>query len=159
MTEDRKMRKSRNILVMLALMLSALQPLCAAPQSSIRQATSTKLSTSQDRPNILWLVMEDTSPNSFGCYGDPYARTPNIDRIAADGIRYTRAFSTNSSCAPSRSSLITGVLATCLGTGNQRTDYDIPDFIKGFPYFLREAGYYTSNYRNYLKSSNNYYVY
>ena len=100
-----------------------------------------------DRPNILWLVMEDTSTYSIGCYGDRYAHTPNIDRIAAGGIRYTRAFSTNSSCAPSRSSLITGVPAACLGTGNQRSSHDIPDFIKGFPSFLREVGYYTSNYK------------
>jgi len=97
------------------------------------------------KPNILWLVMEDTSPYSIGCYGDTYAHTPNIDRIASEGIRYGRAFSTNSSCAPSRSSLITGVLATCLGTGCQRSMHDIPDFIKGFPTFVREAGYYTSN--------------
>jgi arylsulfatase A-like enzyme len=125
--------KERIILVMLVLFASFLSGAAFAEESK------------PDRPNILWLVMEDTSPYSIGCYGDPYAHTPNIDRIAAEGVRYTHAFSTNSSCAPSRSSLITGVLATCLGTGNQRTDHDIPDFIKGFPSFVQEAGYYTSN--------------
>ena len=99
-----------------------------------------------DRPHILWLVMEDTSPNTFGCYGDPYAHTPNVDRIASEGVRYTRAFSTNSSCAPARSSLITGVLANCLGTGSQRSEHDILILSEG-PGLCAKKGYFTSNYR------------
>ena len=60
------------------------------------------------RPNILWLTCEDISPH-LGCYGDPYATTPNLDRLAAVGVRYTNAFAVNGQCAPSRSCLITGV--------------------------------------------------
>ena len=55
-----------------------------------------------DRPNILWISLEDTTPR-FGCYGDPIARTPNIDRLAAGGCRFPNAFSTVGVCAPSRS--------------------------------------------------------
>ena len=58
-----------------------------------------------DRPNILCLVCEDIGPY-IGCYGDPLARTPNLDRFAAEGIRYTRMFTTIGVSAPSRASLI-----------------------------------------------------
>ena len=58
-----------------------------------------------DRPNILWISIEDTTPR-FGCYGDLLARTPNIDRLAAGGCRFPNAFSTAGVCAPSRSAII-----------------------------------------------------
>ncbi|MEK7993718.1 MAG: sulfatase-like hydrolase/transferase, partial [Planctomycetota bacterium] len=73
------------------------------------------VSTSKEKPNILWITCEDTSP-FLGCYGDPYAITPNIDKLANEGILYTKAFATAPVCAPSRSCLITGVYATSLGT-------------------------------------------
>ncbi|HEV2663947.1 MAG TPA: sulfatase-like hydrolase/transferase, partial [Blastocatellia bacterium] len=60
------------------------------------------------RPNILWISTEDISPD-LGCYGDEYAITPNVDRLAAQGIRYTNAFATAPVCAPSRSAIITGM--------------------------------------------------
>src|SRR5688572_3523890 len=62
------------------------------------------------RPNILWLVSEDNAP-LLGAYGDPLARTPNIDRLAAQGIRYDRAYATSPVCAPSRFAIITGTHA------------------------------------------------
>lgn len=97
------------------------------------------------RPNILWITMEDTCPQFLGCYGNSAARTPNMDRVAAQGVRFTRAFATAPVCAPSRCSIITGCLPEVLGTGAMRSFYPIPDFIKGFPYYLRQAGYFTSN--------------
>src|SRR5262245_61120603 len=60
------------------------------------------------RPNILWISTEDISPD-LGCYGDSYAVTPNVDRLAAQGMRYTNAFATAPVCAPSRSAIITGM--------------------------------------------------
>lgn len=99
----------------------------------------------QDRPNILWLTYEDTSPEFIGCYGNKDAKTPFIDFMAAEGVRFTGAFSTGSVCSPSRSALITGVKTYKLGTGNHRSNYPIPDYIKGFPKYLKDAGYYTSN--------------
>ncbi|MGE4488935.1 MAG: sulfatase-like hydrolase/transferase [Kiritimatiellales bacterium] len=99
----------------------------------------------QERPNILWITIEDTSPQFIGCYGNKDARTSNIDRLANTGIRFLNAFSTGTVCSPSRSAIITGVKTYKLGTGNHRSEYPIPDFIKGFPYYLQQAGYYTSN--------------
>jgi len=103
------------------------------------------ITPAQERPNILWITFEDTSPQFIGCYGNENAETPVIDEMARRGIRYTSAFSTNTVCSPSRTSIITGVPTFKLGTGHHRSKYAIPDFIKGFPAYLREAGYYTSN--------------
>jgi len=60
------------------------------------------------RPNILWISCEDISPH-LGCFGDSNAITPNIDQLAAEGVRYTHTFSTAGVCAPCRSAIITGV--------------------------------------------------
>src|SRR5690606_1946907 len=95
-------------------------------------------------PNFLWITLEDISPH-VGCYGDEYARTPNIDALAARGVRYTNAFSTIGVCAPSRSTLITGVYAPSLGTHPMRCQGDLPDEVRCFPQYLREAGYYCTN--------------
>ncbi len=95
-------------------------------------------------PNIILLVSEDNSP-FLGCYGDTYANTPNLDRFATEGILFEQAFSNAPVCAPSRSTLITGLYATSMGTENMRSQYSVPDFIKLFPEYLRKAGYYTVN--------------
>ncbi|MGB2824862.1 MAG: sulfatase, partial [Phycisphaerae bacterium] len=97
-----------------------------------------------DRPNILWITCEDMSPN-LGCYGDTYATTPNIDRLARQSVRYTNVFATAPVCSPVRSCLITGVFATTLGTPNLRSRMPIPAEMKGFPSYLRAAGYYCTN--------------
>ena len=95
-------------------------------------------------PNILWLSAEDIGPH-FGCLGDPHAITPNIDRLAAEGVRYTRTFTTAGVCAPCRSGIITGMYQTTLGTHHMRCSAQLPPEIKPFPTYLREIGYYTSN--------------
>jgi len=105
----------------------------------------TTVAYAQPKPNILWITIEDTSPQFIGCYGNDAARTPNIDKLAANGIRFTNAFSTNTVCSPSRTTLITGVRTYETGTGHHRSKYRIPDFIKGFPYYMKQAGYYTTN--------------
>lgn len=99
----------------------------------------------QQKPNILWLTFEDTSPQFIGCYGNKDARTPVIDRLAKEGVRFTNAFSTGTVCSPSRTALITGVKTYKTGTGNHRSNFSIPEFIKGFPSFLQKEGYYTTN--------------
>jgi arylsulfatase A-like enzyme len=97
-----------------------------------------------DQPNILWLVSEDNT-TLLGCYGDPLARTPTIDRLAREGVLYERCF-TQPVCAPSRFGLITGVFAASCGPAeHMRASGNIPAWLKGFPTFLREAGYYTTN--------------
>jgi N-sulfoglucosamine sulfohydrolase len=97
-----------------------------------------------ERPNILWITHEDLSP-IYGCYGDEYAHTPNIDRLAESGIRFTNAFSNAPICAPARSTLITGMYATSLGTQHLRSEIPVPANMKILPEVLREAGYYTTN--------------
>ncbi len=97
------------------------------------------------KPNILWVTIEDTSPQFIGCYGNDIAGTPVIDKLAEEGVRFTNAFATGSVCSPSRTAIITGVKTYKAGTGNHRSKYPIPEFVKGFPYYLRQQGYYTSN--------------
>lgn len=105
----------------------------------------------EDKPNILWVTCEDTSPY-LGCYGDTHALTPNIDKLAGESVQYAKAFVTAPVCAPMRSCLVTGVHATSLGTQHLRSDVKLPEQVKCFPQYLREAGYYCSN--NYKKDYN-----
>ncbi|MEI6235805.1 MAG: sulfatase-like hydrolase/transferase [Planctomycetota bacterium] len=97
-----------------------------------------------DKPNILWLVSEDNDCY-LGCYGDKLARTPTIDKLASEGVLYERCFS-QPVCAPSRFTLITGMYPTTCGPAqHMRAHGKIPDWLKGFPTYLRDAGYFTSN--------------
>ncbi|MFP6658405.1 MAG: sulfatase-like hydrolase/transferase, partial [Pirellulales bacterium] len=61
-----------------------------------------------EQPNVILFIADDVSWNDYGCYGNAAARTPNIDRLAKSGIKFTQAYLTASSCSPSRSSIITG---------------------------------------------------
>lgn len=111
-----------------------------------------------DRPNILWLVAEDLSP-IIPAFGDDTVATPNLDRLAAEGVRYTRVFSTSGVCAPSRAALATGMYQNRIGAQHMRTTnvsgfgvdglipYEAvpPPFVKMHSQYFREAGYYTSN--------------
>lgn len=96
------------------------------------------------RPNILWITAEDLSPH-LGCYGDRSARTPELDALSKEGVRYTRAFATAPVCSPARSCLITGLYATSLGTQRLRSQFPVPKQARGFAALLREAGYYCAN--------------
>jgi uncharacterized sulfatase len=96
------------------------------------------------RPNILWLTCEDMGPN-LGCYGDPFATTPNLDRLAAKGLRYKNAWSNAPVCAPARTAIITGVFPTALGAEHMRSEVAMPVFLQMYPQLLRAAGYYCTN--------------
>src|SRR5690554_765188 len=98
-----------------------------------------------NKPNILWVTIEDTSPQFIGCYGNETSCTPVIDKLASEGVRFTNAFSTGTVCSPSRTAIITGVKTYKTGTGNHRSKYPVPDYIKGFPYYMQQQGYYTTN--------------
>lgn len=107
-------------------------------------AVSTRAAAETPRPNILWLVSEDNMP-MLGCCGDPLARTPNLDKFAAGGIRYTQAYAHSPVCAPSRFTIVTGTYACEMGTEGMRSRFPIPATIKPYPVLFREAGYYCSN--------------
>ena len=104
-----------------------------------------QLAPAADRPNILWLTSEDNSHFWLGCYGNDQADTPNLDRLAADGIRYRYAYANTAVCAVARFTLITGRYACSMGTQNMRSRYPIPDRFRTYASYLREAGYYCVN--------------
>ncbi len=95
-------------------------------------------------PNVLWIVSEDNSP-FLGAYGDEFATTPVLDDLARKGILYENAFAAAPVCAPSRSTLITGMHAPSLGTQHMRSQYPVPEFVQFYPHYLKSAGYYCTN--------------
>jgi arylsulfatase A-like enzyme len=96
-----------------------------------------------DHPNVVLFIADDVSWNDYGCYGSPTARTPNIDKLAAGGMRFTNAFLTASSCSPSRCSIVTGRYPHNNG-GASELHRPLPWHLQKFPTLLREAGYYTA---------------
>jgi arylsulfatase A-like enzyme len=96
------------------------------------------------RPNIIWLSSEDHNAH-MGCYGDTYATTPNVDKLAAKGMLYRTAWSCAPVCAPARTTVISGMYPPSTGAEHMRSMVPMPSGTKMFPQFLREAGYYTSN--------------
>lgn len=96
-----------------------------------------------ERPNVVFFIADDVSWNDIGCYGNEAARTPRIDALAANGIRFDRAFLTASSCSPSRSSIITGRYPHNNGKASE-LHQPISGHLPWFPEALREAGYYTA---------------
>ncbi|MCA9036551.1 MAG: sulfatase-like hydrolase/transferase [Planctomycetaceae bacterium] len=97
-----------------------------------------------ERPNIVWISCEDISAH-LGCYGDPNATTPRLDGLATQGVRYTNAYTCHGVCAPSRTGIITGMHPISLGANHMRSKANLPDHVKCFPQYLREAGYYCTN--------------
>ena len=102
----------------------------------------------RERPNILWIVGENLKLD-LGCYGAKNVRTPNLDGLAADGVRYTHAFSTSPVCAPSRSAFFVGMYQTTSDTHNMRShrsdDYRLPEGVRPITHRLKDVGYYTAN--------------
>ncbi|MEZ6130445.1 MAG: sulfatase [Planctomycetaceae bacterium] len=97
-----------------------------------------------DRPNIVWISVEDISSH-LGCYGDLNATTPNLDQLAKESVRYTQAFTCHGVCAPSRTGIITGMYPIGLGANHMRSKATLPDHVKCFPQYLKQAGYYCTN--------------
>ncbi len=130
---------------------------CSSPEESVSNKNF------PDKPNIVWIVNEDMSPEHLGAYGGTGGKTPVLDQFAKESVRYTNAFSTAGVCAPSRAAIITGAYQTSIGAHNMRTlgmsanakdaypenfkTYSamLPDGMRGFPEYLRMIGYYTTN--------------
>jgi len=98
--------------------------------------------------NILWIIAEDICPD-LGCYGNRFVHTPNIDKLAAEGVTFKNAFTTSPVCSPSRSALMTGMVQTSIGAHNHRShrddDYKLPYPVRPVTDYFREAGYFTAN--------------
>lgn len=104
----------------------------------------TAFAADRQQPNFLWISTEDISAH-LGSYGDPHAKTPNLDQLAREGVRYSKAFVVAGVCAPCRSSVITGIYPTTLGTLHMRCRAQLPAEVKCFTEHLRTAGYYCTN--------------
>jgi len=98
----------------------------------------------KELPNILWLTSEDNSP-FLGCYGDEFATTPNLDKLASEGFLYTHAYANAPVCAPTRNTILTGVYACSGGNQHMRSYYPKSDIVKTYPEYLHDAGYYCTN--------------
>ncbi|MCP4506086.1 MAG: sulfatase-like hydrolase/transferase, partial [Fuerstiella sp.] len=100
------------------------------------------------RPNILWIVGENLKLD-LGCYGAKNVSTPNLDALAADGVRFTRVFSTSPVCAPSRSAFMTGMYQTTTDMHHMRShrddDYRLPEGVRPLTHRLKDVGYQTAN--------------
>ena len=101
------------------------------------------LAFSQAKPNFVFIIADDVSWNDIGCYGNDVVKTPNIDRLAQEGLRFTNAFLTASSCSPSRCSIISGKYPHSNGAAELHTP--LPEKEKPFPLFLKENNYYTAH--------------
>jgi uncharacterized sulfatase len=99
--------------------------------------------------NVLWISTHDINPH-LGCYagvwpGAEYATTPNLDALAAEGVRFDNAFAVAPVCAPSRSAIMTGCFPTAIGTMHMRSKAVPPPEVRLLPEYFREAGYYCTN--------------
>ena len=129
---------------------------CGSPPEKLTKfpANQSKI----DRPNILWLVAEDLSA-IIPPFGDNTVATPNLTRLANEGVRFTQVFSSSGVCAPSRAALATGMYQNRIGAQHMRTtniaNYGVeglvpyeavpPAYVKMHSEYFREAGYYASN--------------
>lgn len=128
-----------------------------------KEAPENKLAEFPEKPNIVWIVCEDLSPEHLETYGGTGGKTPFLNALAAESVQYNQVFATAGVCAPSRAALITGAYQTSIGAMHMRTlapsaaagdayppgfkGYStvLPEGMKTYPELLRMAGYYTTN--------------
>ena len=101
----------------------------------------------EKRPNILWFVVDDMSAN-FSCYGENGIETPNVDKLAEDGLLFTQAYATSPVCSTFRTALITGMYQNSIGahhhrSGRGKNKIKLPDGVRPIPEIFQEAGYFT----------------
>lgn len=93
----------------------------------------------QKKPNIVIFISDDLNQQDIGCYGNPDVRTPNIDRLAADGMRFNRAYAASPICTPSRSAMFTGLYP--YRNGSQMNHFTVRPGTRNLPQFLQKLGY------------------
>lgn len=105
------------------------------------------------KPNVLFILCDDLRPDALGCYGSKHVKTPHIDRLASEGVRFANTFCTTSLCSPSRASILSGLYAHTHGVTNNFTEY--PNSMPSFPSVLHDAGYATAYFGKYHMGENN----
>ena len=108
---------------------------------SVLLCVSTAVAKADNRPNILFIIADDASRDSFGVYGSKYVRTPNFDRIANEGVLFTNAYNCNPKCAPARACLLTGRYSWQLQEACNHNPF-LSDRWVFYPYLLEDAGYF-----------------
>jgi arylsulfatase A-like enzyme len=111
-----------------------------APESP-RRATVTTAAAAGIRPNVLWIMCDQMRAQATGYVGDPNVHTPNLDRLAAEGVNFTRAVSGSPLCSPFRGALVTGRYPHCSGVAGH--DFAMPNDTRTIAHAMREAGYRT----------------
>lgn len=106
------------------------------------------VATADERPNIVWIIPDDMSAN-FSCYGETAVQTPNVDRLAAEGVMFNRAFVTAPVCSTCRSAFMTGMYQTSIGAHHHRSGrgemkVNLPANVELVPKLFQDAGYHTS---------------
>ncbi|MDY8134179.1 sulfatase [Aquimarina sp. 2201CG5-10] len=118
--------------------------------SCVDKRQGSKTEEKKEKPNILWIFLEDTAP-LLSSYGETLIQTPNIDSLAQKGTLYTNVYMPAPVCSASRSSIITGVMSTTTGTHNHHSSRTkesaiyLPDHLKTIPELFKNAGYFTFN--------------
>jgi arylsulfatase A-like enzyme len=111
-------------------------------------AAQTTASRSGNRPNVLYIILEDSGPN-YACYGEPQVKTPNIDKFASEGIRFTHAYTTGPVCSASRTALMSGCYQNRVGGHQHRTwnwhKQPLASPVRHISEWFRDAGYFTCN--------------
>lgn len=128
----------RTILAALLLLLASMADPTRSANAAARPSGANAVPA---RPNIVFIGAEDISPD-LGCYGNAFVQTPNLDRLASQGARFTRCFTQAPVCAPSRSGMITGMYPTSIGSHHMRSKLIAPP--PTFTGLLREAGYHVA---------------
>ena len=111
-------------------------------------AVATSAIAAESRPNILWFIVDDMSAN-LSSYGEKTIQTPNIDRLAAEGTKFTHAYTTAPVCSPCRSAFITGMYQTTIGSHHHRSGRGVekihlPTGVEPVPALFQRAGYFTA---------------
>ena len=137
--------RSKLILLILVAFLSLgccfIQKTDTTKDESGKDSPGPRTRTVQGQPNILFLMADQMRADLLGCAGNKVAKTPNLDKLASQGVRYKNAFSSTPTCTPARAAILTGLSPWyhgMLGYGDVATRYSFE-----MPRALRDAGYYT----------------
>ena len=121
--------------------------LCAPLLTSCGAEEKAVASDNAERPNIILFVTDDHGRDALGCYGNPVVSTPNLDKMASQGVRFENAYCTSASSAASRSVLLTGQFGHAIGAYGHVHDYhhfSTYETVKSLPVMLSEGGYHTA---------------